>query len=92
MSSVLHSLVIDGICAGVGSVLSLCSDYCDTVFSSCQCLRTAGIWQRVAFVMDKLLRKIGLSSVIVPMLIGFGCTVPGSYGKQKPLPSARDRK
>lgn len=91
VSSVLHSLVIDGICAGVGSVLSFVPIIV-ILFFFLSMLEDSGYMARVAFVMDKLLRKIGLSGrSIVPMLIGFGCTVPGVMASRT-LPSARDRK
>ena len=91
VSSVLHSLIIDGICAGVGSVLSFVPIIV-ILFFFLSMLEDSGYMARVAFVMDKLLRKIGLSGrSIVPMLIGFGCTVPGVMASRT-LPSARDRK
>ena len=87
----LHSLVIDGIFAGVGSVLSFLPIIV-TLFFFLSLLEDTGYMARVAFVMDKLLRKIGLSGrSIVPMLIGFGCTVPGVMASRT-LPSERDRK
>ncbi|MBR4942344.1 MAG: ferrous iron transport protein B [Clostridia bacterium] len=87
----LHSLVIDGIFSGVGSVLSFIPIII-TLFFFLSLLEDSGYMARVAFVMDKLLRKIGLSGrSIVPMLIGFGCTVPGVMASRT-LPSARDRK
>ncbi|MBR6772230.1 MAG: ferrous iron transport protein B [Clostridia bacterium] len=87
----LHSLVIDGIFNGVGSVLSFIPIII-TLFFFLSLLEDSGYMARVAFVMDKLLRKIGLSGrSIVPMLIGFGCTVPGVMASRT-LPSARDRK
>ena len=77
VNSVLHSLVMDGIFNGVGSVLSFLPVIV-TLFFFLSLLEDSGYMARVAFVMDKLLRKIGLSGrSIVPMLIGFGCTVPG---------------
>lgn len=87
----LHSLVIDGIFNGVGSVLSFVPVIV-TLFFFLSLLEDTGYMARVAFVMDKLLRKIGLSGrSIVPMLIGFGCTVPGVMAART-LPSERDRK
>ena len=87
----LHSLVIDGIFNGVGSVLSFLPIIV-TLFFFLSLLEDSGYMARVAFVMDKLLRKIGLSGrSIVPMLIGFGCTVPGVMAIRT-LPSERDRK
>ncbi len=87
----LRSLVIDGIFAGVGSVLSFLPVIV-TLFFFLSMLEDTGYMARVAFVMDKLLRKIGLSGrSIVPMLIGFGCTVPGVMASRT-LPSERDRK
>lgn len=77
INPVLHSLLIDGVCNGVGSVLSFLPIIV-TLFFFLSLLEDSGYMARVAFVMDKLLRKIGLSGrSIVPMLIGFGCTVPG---------------
>lgn len=91
VNQVLHSLVIDGIFAGVGSVLSFLPIIV-TLFFFLSLLEDTGYMARVAFVMDKLLRKIGLSGrSIVPMLIGFGCTVPGVMASRT-LPSERDRK
>lgn len=88
---VLHSLVIDGIFNGVGSVLSFLPIIV-TLFFFLSLLEDSGYMARIAFVMDKLLRKIGLSGrSIVPMLIGFGCTVPGVMASRT-LPSERDRK
>lgn len=88
---VLHSLVIDGIFQGVGSVLSFLPIIV-TLFLFLSLLEDSGYMARVAFVMDRLLRKIGLSGrSIVPMLIGFGCTVPGVMASRT-LPSDRDRK
>lgn len=87
----IHSLVIDGIFNGVGSVLSFLPIIV-TLFFFLSLMEDSGYIARVAFVMDKLLRKIGLSGrSIVPMLIGFGCTVPGVMATRT-LPSARDRK
>ncbi len=91
VSDVLHSLVIDGIFNGVGSVLSFLPIII-TLFFFLSILEDSGYMARVAFVMDKLLRKIGLSGrSIVPMLIGFGCTVPGVMASRT-LSSERDRK
>ncbi len=91
VNTVLHSLVIDGIFAGVGSVLSFIP-LIVILFFFLSLLEDSGYMARVAFVMDKLLRKIGLSGrSIVPMLIGFGCTVPGVMASRT-LPSERDRK
>ena len=90
VNSAIHSLVIDGIFNGVGSVLSFLPIIV-TLFFFLSLLEDTGYMARVAFVMDKLLRKIGLSGrSIVPMLIGFGCTVPGVMASRT-LPSARDR-
>ena len=87
----LHSLVIDGIFGGVGSVLSFLPIIV-TLFFFLSLMEDSGYIARVAFVMDKMLRKIGLSGrSIVPMLIGFGCTVPGVMATRT-LPSERDRK
>lgn len=91
INPVVHSLVIDGIFKGVGSVLSFMPTIV-TLFFFLSILEDSGYMARVAFVMDKLLRKIGLSGrSIVPMLIGFGCTVPGVMASRT-LPSERDRK
>lgn len=91
VNKVLHSLIIDGIFNGVGSVLSFLPIIV-TLFLFLSLLEDSGYMARVAFVMDKLLRKIGLSGrSIVPMLIGFGCTVPGVMASRT-LPSERDRK
>ena len=91
VSEVLHSLIIDGIFNGVGSVLSFIPVIV-VLFFFLSLLEDSGYMARVAFVMDKLLRKIGLSGrSIVPMLIGFGCTVPGVMASRT-LPSERDRK
>lgn len=88
---VIHSLVIDGIFAGVGCVLSFLPVIV-TLFFFLSLMEDTGYMARVAFVMDKLLRRIGLSGrSIVPMLIGFGCTVPGIMASRT-LPSERDRK
>ena len=91
INPVVHSLVIDGIFNGVGSVLSFLPTII-VLFFFLSILEDSGYMARVAFVMDKLLRKIGLSGrSIVPMLIGFGCTVPGVMATRT-LPSERDRK
>ena len=91
VNKVLHTLIIDGIFNGVGSVLSFLPIIV-TLFLFLSLLEDSGYMARVAFVMDKLLRKIGLSGrSIVPMLIGFGCTVPGVMASRT-LPSERDRK
>ena len=88
---VLRSLVMDGIWGGVGSVLQFLPIIV-TLFFFLSLLEDSGYMARVAFVMDKLLRKIGLSGrSIVPMLIGFGCTVPGVMASRT-LTSERDRK
>lgn len=87
----IHGLVIDGIFAGVGSVLSFLPVIV-TLFFFLSLMEDSGYIARVAFFMDKLLRKIGLSGrSIVPMLIGFGCTVPAVMSTRT-LPSERDRK
>jgi len=87
----LHSLVINGICAGVGSVLSFLPIIV-LLFFFLSILEDSGYMARVAFVMDKLLRKIGLSGrSFVPMLIGFGCSVPAIMSTRT-LSSERDRK
>ena len=86
----LHSLIIDGIFNGVGTVLSFLPIIV-TLFFFLSILEDSGYMARVAFIMDKLLRKIGLSGrSIVPMLIGFGCTVPGVMASRT-LSSRRDR-
>ena len=91
VNPVLHSLVIDGIFNGVGSVLSFLPVIV-TLFFFLSMLEDSGYMARVAFVMDKLLRKIGLSGrSIVPMLVGFGCTVPGVMASRT-ISSERDRK
>ena len=91
INPVVHSLIIDGIFTGVGSVLGFLPVIV-TLFFFLSLLEDSGYMARVAFVMDKLLRKIGLSGrSIVPMLIGFGCTVPGVMASRT-LPSERDRK
>ena len=91
VNSVMHSLVIDGVFHGVGGVLSFLPIIV-TLFFFLSMLEDSGYMARVAFIMDKLLRKLGLSGrSIVPMLIGFGCTVPGVMASRT-LPSERDRK
>ena len=91
VNEALHSLVVDGIFNGVGSVLSFVPVIA-VMFFFLSILEDSGYMARVAFVMDKLLRKIGLSGrSIVPMLVGFGCTVPGVMASRT-LPSERDRK
>jgi len=91
VNPILRSLVVDGIFGGVGSVISFVPIIV-VLFFFLSVLEDSGYMARVAFVMDKLLRKIGLSGrSIVPMLIGFGCTVPGVMASRT-LPSARDRK
>lgn len=91
VNETVSSLVLDGIFAGVGSVLSFLPVIV-TLFFFLSLLEDTGYMARVAFIMDKLLRKIGLSGrSIVPMLIGFGCTVPGVMATRT-LPSERDRK
>lgn len=91
VNEALHSLVIDGVFNGVGSVLSFLPIIV-TLFFFLSMLEDSGYMARVAFIMDKLLRKIGLSGrSIVPMLIGFGCTVPGVMASRT-LSSERDRK
>ncbi len=91
INPVVHSLVIDGIFAGVGSVLSFLPIIV-TLFFFLSILEDSGYMARVAFVMDKLLRKIGLSGrSFVPMLIGFGCSVPAIMATRT-LSSNRDRK
>ena len=91
VNEVLHGLIIDGIFAGVGSVLSFLPIIV-TLFFFLSLMEDSGYIARVAFFMDKLLRKIGLSGrSIVPMLIGFGCTVPAVMSTRT-LPSERDRK
>ena len=90
VNEVLHGLIIDGIFAGVGSVLSFLPIIV-TLFFFLSLMEDSGYIARVAFFMDKLLRKIGLSGrSIVPMLIGFGCTVPAVMSTRT-LPSERDR-
>lgn len=91
ISPALHSLIINGIFAGVGSVLSFLPIIV-VLFFFLSILEDSGYMARVAFVMDKLLRKIGLSGrSFVPMLIGFGCSVPAIMATRT-LPSERDRK
>ncbi|MBO6061277.1 MAG: ferrous iron transport protein B, partial [Clostridia bacterium] len=91
VNDVIHGLIVDGIFAGVGSVLSFLPIIV-TLFFFLSLLEDSGYIARVAFFMDKLLRKIGLSGrSIVPMLIGFGCTVPAVMSTRT-LPSERDRK
>lgn len=91
VNEAIHSLLIDGIFSGVGSVLSFLPIIV-TLFFFLSLLEDSGYIARVAFFMDKLLRKIGLSGrSIVPMLIGFGCTVPAVMATRT-LPSERDRK
>ena len=91
VNEVLHGLIIDGVFAGVGGVLSFLPIIV-TLFFFLSMLEDSGYIARVAFFMDKLLRKIGLSGrSIVPMLIGFGCTVPAVMSTRT-LPSERDRK
>ena len=90
VNSVLHALIIDGIFNGVGSVLSFLPIIVTFFFLSI--LEDSGYMARVAFIMDKLLRKLGLSGrSIVPMLIGFGCSVPGVMASRT-LSSERDRR
>lgn len=91
VNAVVHSLVIEGICGGVGSVLSF-MPLIVLLFFWLSMLEDSGYMARIAFVMDKILRKIGLSGrSIVPMLIGFGCSVPAVMATRT-LPSARDRR
>ena len=91
INPVVHSLVIDGVFAGVGSVLSFIPTIV-VLFFFLSILEDSGYMARVAFVMDKLLRKIGLSGrSFVPMLIGFGCSVPAIMATRT-LSSERDRK
>ena len=91
VNDALHSLIINGIFNGVGSVLSFLPIIV-TLFFFLSLLEDTGYMARVAFVMDKLLRKIGLSGrSIVPLLVGFGCSVPGGMASRT-LPSERDRK
>ena len=91
VNGAVHSLVIDGIFGGVGGVLSFLPIIV-TLFFFLSLLEDSGYMARVAFIMDKLLRKLGLSGrSIVPMLVGFGCTVPGVMASRS-LPSDRERK
>ena len=91
INPVVHSLVVDGICNGVGTVISFLPTIV-TLFFFLSILEDTGYMARVAFVMDKLLRKIGLSGrSFVPMLIGFGCSVPAIMSTRT-LSSERDRK
>ena len=91
VNETLHGLIIDGVFEGVGSVLSFLPIIV-TMFFFLSLLEDSGYIARVAFVMDKLLRKLGLSGrSIVPLLIGFGCTVPAVMATRT-LPSQRDRK
>ncbi len=91
VNETIHGLVVNGVIAGVGSVLSFLPIIV-TLFFFLSILEDSGYIARVAFVMDKLLRRIGLSGrSIVPMLIGFGCTVPAVMSTRT-LPSERDRK
>ena len=91
VSDVLHGLVVEGIFAGVGSVLSFIPIIV-ILFFFLSLLEDTGYMARIAFVMDKPLRKVGLSGrSIVPLLIGFGCTVPGVMASRT-MPSERDRK
>lgn len=90
VSAPLHSLIIDGVFAGVGSVLSFLPTIA-VLFFFLSILEDSGYTPRIAFVMDKILRKLGLSGrSIVPMLIGFGCSVPAIMATRS-LPSQRDR-
>lgn len=90
-SAWVHSLVVDGICTGIGSVISFLPIII-ILFFFLSMLEDSGYMARVAFVMDKLLRKIGLSGMsFVPMLIGFGCSVPAIMATRT-LPSERDRR
>lgn len=91
VNTTIHSLVINGIFAGVGTILSFLPVIV-VLFFFLSILEDSGYVARVAFFMDKLLRKIGLSGrSIVPMLIGYGCTVPAVMSTRT-LPSSRDRK
>ena len=93
INPVVHSLVIDGIFAGVGSVLSFFAHDRYPVLLFLSILEDTGYMARVAFVMDKLLRRIGLSGrSFVPMLVGFGCSVPAIMATRTPLSSERDRR
>ena len=90
-NSVVHSLVIDGVCAGVGSMLSFLP-LIVVLFLLLSLLEDSGYMARVAFVMDKVLRRFGLSGrSFVPMLVGFGCSVPAIMATRT-LPSEHDRK
>lgn len=87
----VQSLVVDGVCAGVGSVLSFLPTIV-TLFFFLSILEDTGYMARVAFVMDRPLRKLGLSGrSFVPMLVGFGCSVPAIMATRT-LSSERDRK
>ena len=91
INPVVHSLVVDGVCSGVGTVLSFLPTIV-TLFFFLAILEDTGYMARVAFVMDKLLRHIGLSGrSFVPMLIGFGCSVPAIMATRT-LSSERDRR
>ncbi|MBQ8994558.1 MAG: ferrous iron transport protein B [Oscillospiraceae bacterium] len=91
INEVLHGLIVDGILTGVGSVLSFLPIIV-TLFLFLSLLEDSGYLARIAFFMDSILRKIGLSGrSIVPMLVGFGCTVPAVMSTRT-LPSERDRK
>ena len=91
VNTVVQSLVVDGVCKGVGSVISFLPTIV-TLFFFLSILEDTGYMARVAFVMDKPLRKIGLSGrSFVPMLIGFGCSVPAIMSTRT-LSSERDRK
>ncbi|MCQ2574196.1 MAG: ferrous iron transport protein B [Treponema sp.] len=91
INPVVHSLVVDGIFSGIGTVLSFLPIII-TLFFFLSLLEDTGYMARIAFIMDKLLRKLGLSGrSIVPLLIGFGCSVPGIMASRT-LPSERDRK
>lgn len=91
VSAPLHSLIIDGVFAGVGSVLSFLPTIA-VLFFFLSILEDSGYMPRVAFVMDKMLRRLGLSGrSIVPMLVGFGCSVPAIMATRS-LPSQRDRR
>lgn len=91
VNAVIHSLIIDGIFSGVGSILSFVP-LIILLFFFLSLLEDSGYMARIAFVTDQILRKIGLSGrSIVPMLIGFGCSVP-SVMSSRTLPSERDRK
>ena len=91
VNDTIRSLVVDGVLTGVGNILSFLPIIV-ILFFFLSLLEDTGYMARVAFVMDKLLRKIGLSGrSIVPLLIGFGCSVPGVMASRT-LPSERDRK